>query len=118
MNRDTSAREGRGQATAGPGHQRRNAGSRTGRMSRRRSATSVPWKEIVRRYPGEWLLVTCDAMSPDHRVRRGRVLAHSPSKAEIYKALLRQRERAIAIEYGGDSPPEVAVMFVSVQVRP
>jgi hypothetical protein len=44
-------------------------------------------------------------------VKDGKVLAHAFSKEDIYKALLHTRGKNVAIEYCGDLPEDLVVMF-------
>lgn len=44
-------------------------------------------------------------------VVEGEVIAHSPDKEAIYKHLLTTQGKNIAIEYAGEFPQDLAVMF-------
>jgi hypothetical protein len=66
--------------------------------------------EIIRKYPGEWLLIEYEELDQDLTVKRGRVIAHSPDKAKIYQRLMETKGKNVSIEYAGRLP-EVAVMF-------
>ena len=66
--------------------------------------------EIVKKYPGEWLLIEYQELDEDLDVKQGKVIAHSPSKEKIYQLLMETKGKNIAIEYAGQLP-EVAVMF-------
>jgi len=67
-------------------------------------------REITKKHKGEWLLIEYDELDKDLNVKRGKVLAHSPNKEEIYQILLETKGKNVAIEYAGKLP-EVAVMF-------
>lgn len=67
--------------------------------------------EIKKKYPNEWVLVEFSKLDKNLQVKEGRVVAHSKVKEEIYKALLRTKGRDISIEYCGEMPEDLAVMF-------
>lgn len=66
--------------------------------------------EIVKKYPGEWVLIEYQELDNDLNVRRGKVIAHSPNKEKIYQRLMETKGQNIAVEYAGQLP-DVAVMF-------
>ena len=47
----------------------------------------------------------------DDVVVQGEVVAHSPAKEEMYQCLLQTRGKNLAIEYAGELPHDLAVMF-------
>ncbi|MEG4498356.1 hypothetical protein QUB05_04280 [Microcoleus sp. F10-C6] len=67
--------------------------------------------EIRNRYPREWVLIA-DTESDDlWNVIRGEVLAHSPEREEIDRALTKFKDiRSISIEYTGPIPDEYSVL--------
>lgn len=67
--------------------------------------------EIRDRYPREWVLIA-DTESDDlWNVIRGEVLAHSPEREEIDRALTKFQDiRSISIEYTGPIPEEYSVI--------
>ncbi|MEG4808023.1 hypothetical protein QUA82_10365 [Microcoleus sp. F8-D3] len=67
--------------------------------------------EIRDRYPREWVLIA-DTESDDlWNVIRGEVLAHSPQREEIDRALTIFKDvRSISIEYTGPIPDEYSVL--------
>lgn len=67
--------------------------------------------EILRQYPNEWLLIEYTQLDDELRVVGGHVIAHSPSKENIYQILLQKKGQDIAIEYSGRIPEDLAVMF-------
>ena len=69
-------------------------------------------EEIRGRYPREWVLIA-DTESDDlWNVIRGEVLAHSPEREEIDRALTKfQDVRSISIEYTGPIPDEYSVVL-------
>ena len=71
----------------------------------------MKWEEIRERYAGQWVLIEYRELDEQLNVVEGEVVAHSPDKEEIYKRLLQTRGKNIAIEYAGELPQDVAVMF-------
>ena len=71
----------------------------------------VNFEEMIERFPGEWLLVEYKDLDEELKVKRGKVLFHSPYKSEVYKQLMEMRGGNIAIEYAGDIPKDLAVLF-------
>ena len=67
--------------------------------------------DIQKKYRNQWVLVEFSKLHKDLRVKDGKVLAHSPNKEEIYKALLRTRDKNVSIEYCGELPQDLVVMF-------
>jgi len=67
--------------------------------------------DIQKKYRNQWVLVQFSKLDKDLRVKDGKVLAHSPNKEEIYKALLRTRDKNVSIEYCGELPQDLVVMF-------
>ncbi len=66
---------------------------------------------IKKEYPDEWVLIEYEKIDDDFHVKTGRVVAHSPVKEEIYKVLMKMKNKNIAIEYTGEIPDDLAVMF-------
>ncbi|MEG3935298.1 hypothetical protein QT990_29310 [Microcoleus sp. T3_B1] len=68
--------------------------------------------EIRDRYPREWVLIA-DTESDDlWNVIRGEVLAHSPQREEIDRALTKFKDvRSISIEYTGPIPDDYSVIL-------
>lgn len=63
------------------------------------------------RYYGEWLLIAYTEIDEDMNAIEGEVLAHSPNRDEVYRAISSRGGRAVAIEYVGDLPEDYAVML-------
>ena len=61
--------------------------------------------EIKKKYKNQWVLVEYSKLDKNLRVNEGKVLAHAPTKEDIYKALLQTRGKNVSIEYCG-KPPE------------
>lgn len=62
-------------------------------------------------YAGEWVLIAYTELDDDMRVIRGRVLAHSPDRDEIYRKLLSVGGQQVAVEYMGEVPEDLAVVL-------
>ena len=71
----------------------------------------MTWKEIRKRYAGQWVLIEYRKLDEQLNVIDGEVIAHSPDKETIYKHLLKTKGKNIAIEYAGELPQDLAVMF-------
>ena len=68
-------------------------------------------KKIVEKYRDEWVLIVYEELDEDLNVKKGKVIAHSPRKDEIYAQLSETRGKNVAIEYTGKLPEDLAVMF-------
>jgi hypothetical protein len=73
--------------------------------------------EIKRKYKNQWVLVEYSKLDKNLRVNEGKVLAHSPTKEDIYKALLHTRGKNVSIEYCGKLPEDLVVMFCADATR-
>ena len=62
---------------------------------------------------GNRVLVEFSKLDKDLRVKDGKVLAHASNKEDIYKALLQTRGKNVSIEYCGELPQDLVVMFCS-----
>jgi hypothetical protein len=69
------------------------------------------WEEICKQYAGQWVLIEYRELDEQLNVVEGEVIAHSSAKEEIYKYLLKTKSKNIAIEYAGELPQDLAVMF-------
>lgn len=67
-------------------------------------------EEIRKRHPEEWLLIVDYESDELTRPVRGILAEHSRHRSEIYEKLLNYKGK-IRIEYSGDIPKDVAVMF-------
>jgi hypothetical protein len=61
----------------------------------------VNFQDIKDRYPGEWLLIGEPVLDPSFNVISGEVLAHSPSRDEIYHQLAQVPAKRVSVEYAG-----------------
>ncbi|MGH8487630.1 MAG: hypothetical protein ACREXS_01820 [Gammaproteobacteria bacterium] len=71
----------------------------------------MKWEEIRKQYAGQWVLIEYKQLDQQLNVVEGEVIAHSSAKEEIYKHLLKTKGQNIAIEYAGEFPHDLAVMF-------
>jgi hypothetical protein len=67
--------------------------------------------EILSHYKDEWVLIEYTKLDTDLNVQEGEVLAHSPRKEDLYAMLHKFKGKNFAIEYAGELPEDVAVMF-------
>jgi hypothetical protein len=58
--------------------------------------------EIKQQFPNEWVLIEFTELDDELKIVDGKVIAHSPSRAEIEKELVRLKNPKIAIEYTGE----------------
>ena len=68
---------------------------------------------LKRRYPKEWLLLTHVVTDELTRPVRGKLVAHSKNRDEIYDRLSKIRGK-LGVLYTGEIPRKLAVLFVSV----
>ena len=71
----------------------------------------MKWEEIRQQYAGQWVLIEYQQLDEQLNVVEGEVVAHSPVKEEIYTHLLQTKGKNIAIEYAGEFPQDLAIMF-------
>ena len=67
--------------------------------------------KIKRRYPKEWLLLTNVVADQLTRPMKGRLVAHSKDRDDIYDRLTRIRARSACVEYTGKIPKDLVVVF-------
>ena len=68
-------------------------------------------KKIQEEYKDEWVLIEYEELDDNLNVKRGRVIAHSSCKEEIYAWLSETKGKDVAIEYTGKLTEDLAVMF-------
>ncbi|MEW6104043.1 MAG: hypothetical protein AB1630_09600 [bacterium] len=71
----------------------------------------MKWKEILRQYKDEWVLIDVKEIDDDFMIKEGEIIAHSKDKEEIYKNLLEKRPKNFSIEYTGKIPEDLAVVL-------
>ena len=69
-----------------------------------------PIEEIRKRYPEQWLLIVNYESDELTRPVRGVLAEHSRHRSDIYEKLS-ECKGSVRIEYSGDVPKDVAVMF-------
>ena len=74
--------------------------------------------EIRKKYPEEWVLIQFSKLGKDLGVKEGKVLAHASNKEDIYRALPQIRGKNVSIEYCGEMPQDLVVMFCPNPVLP
>jgi len=72
---------------------------------------SMGFEEMIEKFEGEWLLIEYEELDKEFAVKQGKVLFHSPNKNEVYEQLMEIQGRNIAIEYAGEIPKKLAVLF-------
>ena len=68
-------------------------------------------EEMRDQYFGEWLLIAYTELDDEMNVIHGEMLAHSPDRDEIYRNLLSMKGKAVAVEYVGTIPEDLAVVL-------
>jgi hypothetical protein len=67
--------------------------------------------EIKQQHQDEWLLIAYTELDENLNVLRGELLMHSPEVDDIYDALPAYNDRAVAIEYVGEPPADIAFVL-------
>jgi hypothetical protein len=68
-------------------------------------------EEIKKNYNGQWVLIAYSETDEDLQVVKGKVIAYSTNKEDIYQALELAREQPLAIEYMGQVPEDLAFIL-------
>ncbi len=71
----------------------------------------LTFQQIKKRYPGEWLLIGEPELDASLKVVAGQVLAHSSSRDEIYRQLIKAKGKSVSIEHSGPVPRDLAVVL-------
>ena len=66
---------------------------------------------LKRRYPKEWLLLTNVVADELTRPIKGKLVAHSKNRDDIYDRLAHIRAKSVSIEYTGRVPKDLVVVF-------
>ena len=66
---------------------------------------------IKRRYPKEWLLLTHVVADDLTRPIKGKLVAHSKNRDDIYDRLSRVRAKSACVTYTGKIPKDLVVVF-------
>ena len=67
--------------------------------------------DIVKQYKDEWVLIEYSRLDEELNVEEGKVLAHSPRKEDLYALLPKFKGKNFTLEYTGEFPKDLAVMF-------
>lgn len=68
-------------------------------------------EELRKRYDGEWVLVGDPELTDMNEVVRGKVLAHSPDRDEVYRKLAELRPKRSAMECFKRVPDDVVIVL-------
>ncbi|MFM2313403.1 MAG: hypothetical protein RLZZ04_2679 [Cyanobacteriota bacterium] len=71
----------------------------------------MTFEEIKKNYHGQWVLIAYSEADEDLQVVKGKVIAYSTNKEDIYQALELAREQPLAIEYMGQVPEDLAFIL-------
>ncbi len=71
----------------------------------------MTFADMKLRYDGEWVLINYTETDENLQVVKGKVLAHSPNKEDIYYALKSLKDQPLAIEYMGEIPEDLAFIL-------
>lgn len=71
----------------------------------------MTFEQIRQNYDGEWVLIAYSETDEELRVVKGKVIAHSANKEDIYQALENAVEQPLAIEYMGQVPEDLAFIL-------
>jgi hypothetical protein len=74
----------------------------------------MKWKEIVKKFKDEWVLIEVEKSDKNYNLKDGKVIAHSKDKSEIYEQILKLngKDLHIYIEYTGRIPEDLAVVLI------
>lgn len=75
------------------------------------SAEKLPWDEIRRRYPDEWVVLVDYSLDEDEQLTAGVVFAHAPDKGELKAAMAEPYDAAVL--FTGE-PMAIAGMLVEM----
>ena len=68
-------------------------------------------KEIINKYPNEWVLIAYTELDYRLNVVRGKVLANSQNRDDIYDLLLSTKDISVATKYTGQIPENMAMVL-------
>lgn len=71
----------------------------------------MTFEEIEQNYDGQWVLIAYTETDEDLKVVKGKVIAHSANKEDVYQALAEAGEQPLAIEYMGSVPEDLAFIL-------
>ncbi len=68
-------------------------------------------EDIKQQYHDEWLLIAYTEIDDNLNVIQGEVLAHSPDVETLYALLPQFKDQAVALEYVGEIPKDLAFIL-------
>jgi hypothetical protein len=71
----------------------------------------MTFEEIKKNYNGQWVLIAYNETDEDLQVLKGKVIAYSTNKEDIYQALELAGDQPLAIEYMGQVPEDLAFIL-------
>lgn len=71
----------------------------------------ITFADMKLNYDGEWILISYTETDENLQVSKGKVLAHSPHKEDIYYALESIKDQPLAIEYMGEVSEDLAFIL-------
>ena len=71
----------------------------------------MTFEQIEQSYDGQWVLIAYTETDEDLKVVKGKVIAHSANKEDVYQALAEAGEQPLAIEYIGSVPEDLAFIL-------
>jgi hypothetical protein len=71
----------------------------------------MTFEEIKKNYNGQWVLIAYSETDEDLQVVKGKVIAYSTNREDIYQALELAGEQPLAIEYMGQVPEDLAFIL-------
>jgi hypothetical protein len=74
-------------------------------------ATLLTAAAMKQHYHDEWLLIAYTEIDDNLNVMQGEVLAHSPDVETLYALLPQFKDRAVALEYVGEIPQDLAFIL-------
>jgi hypothetical protein len=72
----------------------------------------MKWKEIIKRFKDEWVLIEANEVDENFNLVDGEVVVHSRDKSEIYEQAARMKIKSLYIEYTGRIPDDLAVVLI------
>ncbi|MCY7276309.1 MAG: hypothetical protein LH702_21880 [Phormidesmis sp. CAN_BIN44] len=68
-------------------------------------------EDMKQQYHDEWLLIAYTEVDDNLNVIQGEVLAHSPDVETLYALLPQFKDQAVALEYVGEIPKDLAFIL-------
>ncbi len=68
-------------------------------------------EEIFNKYPNRWVLIAYNELDENLNVVRGKLLANSENRDDIYDLLLSTKDISVATKYTGEIPENIAMVL-------